>query len=232
MFPFDSVSINLCRRKKINFLIYSKVLGPTSQISSKYEPKFELAYVVTLAEHQLSTDLHVHNPSESSSDLEYQALFHNYIRVPTSSVRITPLQNLGYYDKTQPTDEGKALRRVETRTEVDVNKFTDFVYEDAPGNYQVNWPGGGIGIRTKNLSNVVVWNPHEEGKKIADMEERGWWVRLRQLYMSYQTEFYLRDPGRSLSVWNPALLEASLRSALERSGSVNKLSLLLNSRVE
>lgn len=149
-------------------------MSPTVQIASKFEQNFQLAYVVTLAEHQLDTNLHVYNPSESSRDLEFQALFHNYIRAPASSVRIRPLQNVGYYDKTQQTDEGKAARRIESRAEVDVNNFTDFVYEDAPGDYQVAWPGGEINIRTKNLDNVVIWNPQEGGKKIADMEESGW----------------------------------------------------------
>jgi glucose-6-phosphate 1-epimerase len=149
-------------------------LSPTAQISSKFEQDFHLAYVVTLAEHQLNTDLHVYNPSESARDLEFQALFHNYIRAPASLVRIKPLQNVGYYDKTQQTDEGKAARRIESRAEVDVNNFTDSVYEDASGSYQVTWPDGEVNIVTKNLDNVVVWNPQEEGKKLADMEAGGW----------------------------------------------------------
>lgn len=127
-----------------------------------------------MAEHQLSTDLHVHNPPESTKALEFQALLHTYYRVPVSSVRITPLQNVGYYDKTQPNAEEKSIRRIETRAEVNVHKFTDFVYEDAPGNYTVAWPDGKIAIKTKNMNNVVVWNPQEEGKKIVDMEEGGW----------------------------------------------------------
>jgi len=150
------------------------ILDPTDQISSKYEPKFKLVYVVTLAEHQLNTDLHVHNPAEAPRDLEFQALFHTYFRAPASSVKITPLQNLGYYDKTRTTDEEKATRRIESRAEVDVRNFTDFVYENAPGSYKVVWPDGEVSIKTRNLNNVVIWNPQEEGKKISDMEEGGW----------------------------------------------------------
>lgn len=149
-------------------------LRPTAQIATKYEPKFDLAYVVTLAEHQLSTDLHVHNPPDSAQALEFQALLHTYYRVPASSVKITPLQNVGYYDKTMATDEEKHIRRIESRAQVDVQKFTDFVYEDAPGDYTVAWPDGKIIIKTKNFKNVVIWNPQEEGKKIGDMEQGGW----------------------------------------------------------
>ncbi|KXN90016.1 Glucose-6-phosphate 1-epimerase [Leucoagaricus sp. SymC.cos] len=170
------------------------ILGPTTQIASKYEPKFTLAYVVTLAEHQLSTDLHVCNPPESSKDLEFQALLHTYHRVPAALVRITPLQNVGYYDKTQATDEAKSVRRIETRAEVDVHKFTDFVYENVPGDYTVAWPDGKTTIKTKGFSNVVVWNPREEGKKIGDMEEGGW-ERFVCVEPGYVRGFLKISPG-------------------------------------
>ena len=50
------------------------VLEPTDAIKAKYDKPFELAYVVTLAEHQISTDLHVKNTgSSASSPLEFQA---------------------------------------------------------------------------------------------------------------------------------------------------------------
>jgi len=149
-------------------------LGQTDRIQPKYGREFELAYVVTLAEHQLSTDLHVHNPPGSSQELEFQALFHTYFRVPASDVKITPLHNLGYYDKTQRSDEEKAARRIELREEVRIDRFTDYVYENAPGNYKVTWADGEINIRAKNLNDVVVWNPQEQGKKLADMEDGGW----------------------------------------------------------
>ncbi|KAF8642246.1 hypothetical protein AX16_009521 [Volvariella volvacea WC 439] len=149
-------------------------LEPTSRISQVYDKPFQLAYVVTLAEHQLSTDLHVTNPS-ASDVLEFQALFHNYIRAPANDVIVTPLENLLFYDKTEATEEGRSTPKTETRAGVDVRRFTDSVYEDAPGNYEVAWPGGGIGIRTRNLKNVVVWNPQAEaGSKIGDMEDGGW----------------------------------------------------------
>lgn len=134
---------------------------------------------MTLAEHQLSTDLHVKNTSTSSvfppESLEFQALFHNYIRAPAQDVLVTPLQYLEYFDKTEATDAGRATAKTEVRAGVDVRRFTDSVYDNAPQNYEVLWPGGGITIRTTNLKNVVVWNPQQEnGSKIGDMEEGGW----------------------------------------------------------
>lgn len=60
---------------------------------------------------------------------------------------------------------------------MDVLKFTDSVYENAPGKYTVTWPGGGVEVNAKNLKDVVVWNPQAEaGAKIGDMEAGGWYV--------------------------------------------------------
>ncbi|GLB36161.1 putative catalyzes the interconversion between the alpha and beta anomers from at least three hexose 6-phosphate sugars (Glc6P, Gal6P, and Man6P) [Lyophyllum shimeji] len=153
-------------------------LEPTERIRSVYDRPFHLSYVVTLAEHQLSTDLHVTNTSTSTAfppdTLEFQALLHNYIRAPANQVLISPLQNLAYYDKTELTEQGQPTRKTESRPAVDVKKPTDSVYEDAPQNYEITWPGGGISLRSKNLKDVVVWNPQEGGRQIADMEDGGW----------------------------------------------------------
>ncbi|KAI0814954.1 galactose mutarotase-like protein [Irpex lacteus] len=151
-------------------------LLPNDSIKAKFDKPFELYYVVTLAEHQLSTDLHVKNTGLSTSGpLEFQALFHNYIRAPANEVAITPLQGLHYYDKTESTDELKAQPKPELRAAVDVRTSTDSVYENAPGTYHVAWPGDSVEIKTKNLKDVVVWNPQEAaGSKIGDMEPNGW----------------------------------------------------------
>jgi glucose-6-phosphate 1-epimerase len=132
-----------------------------------------LAIVVRLTEHQLATELHVQNTS-TSDGLEFQALFHNYFCAPSSEVLISPLHHQSYYDKTAPTEEERSTLKEETRVEVDVKKYTDFVYENAPQDYEVTWPQGGIAIKTVELKDLVVWNPQETGSKIADMEDGGW----------------------------------------------------------
>ncbi|KIJ68442.1 hypothetical protein HYDPIDRAFT_106637 [Hydnomerulius pinastri MD-312] len=154
-------------------------LDPTPSIAAKYDRPFHLAFVVTLAEHQLSTDLHVTNTSTSSAyppdNLEFQALFHNYFRAPANEVLVFPLQNNKYFDKTEATEEARNRAKVETRAGVDVRKFTDSVYEDAAQKYEVTWPGGGVEIKVKELKDVVVWNPQRvAGIKMGDMEEGGW----------------------------------------------------------
>ncbi|KAF5313108.1 hypothetical protein D9619_003182 [Psilocybe cf. subviscida] len=141
--------------------------------ASLYPKEFRLAYVVTLAEHQLSTDLHVENPSATET-IDFQALLHTYVRAPADNVFVTPLHGLSYFDKTEATDEARATAKTETRQEVDVKNFTDSVYQGAPGQYRVTWPGGSLEIRAKEFKDVVVWNPQEEGRKMSDMEADGW----------------------------------------------------------
>jgi len=154
-------------------------LDPTPSIKASYDRSFHLAYVVTLGEYELSTDLHVTNTSTSSAyppyNLEFQALFHNYIRAPADKVLVFPLQNKTYYDKTETTEEGRNEAKTETRAGVDVRKYTDSVYEDAGQKYEVTWPGGGVEIKVTGLKDVVLWNPQEvAGSKIGDMEDGGW----------------------------------------------------------
>jgi glucose-6-phosphate 1-epimerase len=151
-------------------------LEPTPDIKAIYDHAFHLAYVVTLAHHQLSTDLHVKNTSSAPSDvIEFQALFHNYIRAPSKYALIYPLIGKSYYDKTETTEEGRQASKTEARDGVDVLKFTDSVYEDAGQQYEIKWPGGRVDVRTVSLKDLVVWNPQEEaGKKISDMEDGGW----------------------------------------------------------
>ena len=132
---------------------------------------------MTLAGHQLSTNLHVHNPS-SFEVLEYQALFHTYIKAPAHDVAITPLKGKYFYDKTEVAVEGKLMSKLETRDKVDVKLFTDSVYKDASQHYNVTWPGGGIAVRSQHMKDLVIWNPGNLGSSIIDMEDRGWSVVL------------------------------------------------------
>jgi len=147
-------------------------LNPTPVIQAIYNQSFCLHYIVTVAEHQISTDLHVENTS--TGDMEFQALFHNYIRAPSDEVLVTPLQELVYYDKTDALADGQPKQKVESRPTVDVRQETDSIYENAPQDYEIKWGTSKVRIKTANLKDVVVWNPQDEGRKLADMEEGGW----------------------------------------------------------
>ncbi|GBE78197.1 Glucose-6-phosphate 1-epimerase [Sparassis crispa] len=173
-------------------------LEPTATIQAKFERPFHLSYVVTLAEHQLSTALHVKNTALSStSPLEFQALLHNYIRAPSNEVLVSPLQALSYYDKTEATEELRSTPKVETRASVDVKTFTDSVYENARGKYEIAWPSGTLEVRAHNFKDVVVWNPQKEaGSKIGDMEDGGW-ERYICVEPGYVRGFVKLDAGQT-----------------------------------
>jgi glucose-6-phosphate 1-epimerase len=135
-----------------------------------------LEYIVTLSERELCTKICVSNHSDKDA-LQFQALFHNYLRAPANDVKISPLTGKNYFDKTEATAEAKATPKLEQREDVDVQKSTDSVYVDGGQAYEVNWPRGKIQIRTEGLKDVVVWNPQEiAGKAIGDMEDGGWCV--------------------------------------------------------
>jgi glucose-6-phosphate 1-epimerase len=105
-------------------------LQPNSNIAKLYTKDFQLAYVVTLAEHELSTDIHVSNPSASEA-LDFQALLHTYIRAPANDVSISPLLGKLYIDKTEKSLGARNTLKEEKRSAVDVRTFTDSVHEDA-----------------------------------------------------------------------------------------------------
>ena len=174
------VSAKFCRLISLDAngtdqMIRFPALNPTPVIQEIYNRSFCLHYIVTVAEHQISTDLHVENTS--TGDMEFQALFHNYIRAPSDEVVVTPLQELVYYDKTDTLTDGQPKQKIESRTAVDVRQGTDSLYESAPQDYEIKWGSSGVGIKTVNLKDVVVWNPQDEGRKLADMEEGGWYGR-------------------------------------------------------
>ncbi|KAI0669902.1 galactose mutarotase-like protein [Trametes maxima] len=173
-------------------------LAPDAAIKVQFDHPFQLEYVVTLAEHQLTTALHVkHTGLSTNPPFEFQALFHNYIRASANDVRISPLTGLSYYDKTEATEEARATPKVESRDGVDVRKFTDSVYENAPGNYSIIWPSGAIEVRTQNLKDVVVWNPQQEaGSKIGDMEQGGW-EKYVCVEPGYVRGFVKLEPGQT-----------------------------------
>ena len=131
-----------------------------------------------MAGHELSTDVHVLNPSASEA-LDFQALLHTYIRAPANDVSISPLLGKRYIDKTKKSlelDARNALKE-ETRNAVDVRSFTDSVYEDAPPRVNVSWPGGAVGLKLHGFTTLTIWNPQAEAvSKIGDMEENGWCV--------------------------------------------------------
>ncbi|KAL5535279.1 hypothetical protein ACEPAF_3373 [Sanghuangporus sanghuang] len=151
-----------------------------------------LAYVITLSEHQLNTDLHVINTS-SDQPLTFQALLHTYIRAPKAAAHIDGLQNLTFLDKTIAGNQ----KFRESRAVADVHQFTDYVYEDGPREYTVTWPDGGLKVKAIGFKDVVLWNPGpQKGSEISDMEEGGW-ERFLCLEPGYVADFNTIRPGET-----------------------------------
>ena len=129
---------------------------------------------MTLAAHQLSTDLHVLN--ESGERIDFQALLHTYYAVNAATTKVTPLTGLTYLNKVNG-----GVEETEQREEVDVTSFTDSVYKDAAsksaGNYKITDGSVSFKLHTRGFKDLVVWNPSQEaGSKIGDMESGGWLV--------------------------------------------------------
>ncbi|KAF8516175.1 glucose-6-phosphate 1-epimerase [Hysterangium stoloniferum] len=146
------------------------VLEPTAAIKAKFPAAFTLSYVVTLAAHQLTTHLHVTNPSQTNN-FTFQALLHTYIKANIALSTVTPLKGLTYINKLKPGFP----EETEEREAVDVREPADFVYKAACGEYEVSWGGGlGIEIKATGFKDVVIWNPGKDGRKMSDLEEGGW----------------------------------------------------------
>jgi len=81
---------------------------------SEFDHKYKLAYVVTLTEHELSTDVHVTN--EGDDDFIFQTLLHTYIAVPDAGkIAITGIdKGTKYLDKiaggTFAESDGQAIK--------------------------------------------------------------------------------------------------------------------------
>ncbi|KAI9512573.1 galactose mutarotase-like protein [Russula earlei] len=171
-------------------------LQPNSTVAKLYTKDFQLDYVVTLAEHELSTDIHVSNPS-ASEVLDFHALLHTYIRAPANQVAISPLLGKLYIDKTERSLEARNTLKEEKRGTVDVRTFTDSVYEDAPRRVDVSWPGGGVELKLDGFTTLTIWNPQAEvGSKIGDMEENGW-ERFVCVEPGYVRGFKQLGPGKT-----------------------------------
>jgi len=174
------------------------VLSPSAAVQEKYPFPCKLNYIVTLAEHQLTSHLKVDNTG--TSVMEFQALLHTYHRVPANLVGVTPLQGLTYLDKTK----SGTPKETENRDAVDVQEFTDFVYENArtasSGRYALSWGGSEkVEVRCTGFDDLVVWNPGKEnGAKMGDMESGGW-ERFVCVEPGIVSSFVILIPGASWS---------------------------------
>ncbi|WVQ80330.1 hypothetical protein IAT38_002435 [Cryptococcus sp. DSM 104549] len=176
---------------------------------ASFPHKFDLSYVVTLTEHQLSTDLHVSNTG--GENFKFQALLHNYLAVPdVSAIKITGIEKgTTYKDKVLGGKEEKS----EGGTLV-VDRELDRVYQKVPSQEIVVDEGAGEGfsVRFRGFEDCTIWNPQEAtGSKMADMEDKGW-EKYVCIEPGYVREFKTLAPGeefvghQTITVQNAARL--------------------------
>ncbi|GFZ51797.1 hypothetical protein JCM24511_09565 [Saitozyma sp. JCM 24511] len=167
-----------------------RLLAPPPPTS--FNHSYKLAYVITLAPHQLVTDLHLTNTS-SSEDFIFQALLHNYLAVPDANkLQITGLdKGVDYKDKVLGgklcTWEGGVLT---------IEGETDRVYQKVPSQEIKVDDGAGSGfkVRFRGFEDCTIWNPQEKGKSMADMEDGGW-DRYICIEPGFVREFKSLKPG-------------------------------------
>lgn len=98
-----------------------RLAAPAPPAEFGHADDYTLHYVITLAPHQLSTDLHVKNVSKTES-FQFQALLHNYLAVPdVKKIRISGLEKgVEYTDKVLNFKKDKA-----ESGELVIDKVTD-----------------------------------------------------------------------------------------------------------
>ncbi|ORX34740.1 galactose mutarotase-like domain-containing protein [Kockovaella imperatae] len=158
---------------------------------SEFKHSYKLAFVVTLAAHQLSTDLHIIN--EGKEEFQFQALLHNYLAVPDAKKLSVEGIDKGtrYKDKTQNFKEliwpGEPLT---------ITQETDAVFQKLETQeLKLDYGNGkGLNVRFRGFEDCTIWNPQEKGKTMADMEDGGW-ERYICIEPGFVREFKYLQPG-------------------------------------
>ncbi|TIB38612.1 hypothetical protein E3P86_01533 [Wallemia ichthyophaga] len=148
-------------------------------------PPATLTYTVTLSAHQLTSTLHVHNPSSTQS-LPFQALLHTYHLANPHNVGVIGLNGATYLDKTASSN-----KVIESRDIVHANNLTDSVYLSTNDHLQLS---NGVKIRKHNFPDTVVWNPSESAKNMSDMHENGW-NQFVCVEPGHVNDFYSLEPN-------------------------------------
>ncbi len=95
----------------------------------------------------LKLEVDVKNMNDSK-DLEFTFALHTYFKVPSANkVEISDLTGLTYLDK---TDEFK--EKVEAAKMVQVDRFTDSIYKDAPDTWVVKGLTGGRALELTKVN--------------------------------------------------------------------------------
>lgn len=137
---------------------------------------FSIQHTVTLTAQDIKCELKVSHLASSEHDqMPFQALFHNYINVPSATAKASGLQGITYKDK---VDGGK-LHSPNDEAEQGWDQVIDRVYQGkAPTVTIAANDGSGVVItleRSSTLPDTVLWNPGQEAAdEMKDMQSGGW----------------------------------------------------------
>ncbi|CUS08596.1 unnamed protein product [Tuber aestivum] len=140
-------------------------LGPENLTADQREQWpyiFGLIYSVNLSKNSLETKMLVRN--EGFKTFDFNLLFHTYLRIPdVNNLTVEGLKGTNYKCKVTQSEA------VEEAVELPINSEVDRVYANVPGTVQVKDRGQAIfKIDRTNLEDVVVWNPWDGARKMAD----------------------------------------------------------------
>uniref|UniRef100_T1J3U6 glucose-6-phosphate 1-epimerase n=1 Tax=Strigamia maritima TaxID=126957 RepID=T1J3U6_STRMM len=126
---------------------------------------FKLTYRLLLREKELHLNVGVINTG--ANDFLFHVLLHTYLKVPdVSKCLIMGLHGCMYVDKAR---DGAVYQ--ETREAVNIEEFTDRIYQNTPDEHIMNNVVGGrkMRIHKYNFPDTVIWNPWvERAREIAD----------------------------------------------------------------
>ena len=122
-------------------------LEPSPTVKSNFA-----LHTLSLSMHQLTTELHVTNPS-STDTLNFQAILHTYICTNVALSTVTPLKGIMYTNKLKP----RYPEEVEERKGVNIREPIDYIHKSAGGFHQVSWCRGlGTKVHTTGINDVVI----------------------------------------------------------------------------
>ncbi|RLN56499.1 hypothetical protein BBJ29_007416 [Phytophthora kernoviae] len=151
-------------------------MSASNSTRAMWPVEFELEYEVKLFANQLETALHVHNTF--TSEISFQALFHNYFSVDdvrNKSVTVEGLKGVDYFD------QFAKVNKTETREYINFDSQIANTYRNAPSTITVTIKGVNTMDRwltveksgfisngahqTALETDAVVWNPWIEKSK-------------------------------------------------------------------
>jgi glucose-6-phosphate 1-epimerase len=118
---------------------------------------FALELTVSVGGDRLDLELEAENPGEQS--FEFTCALHTYLRVAEiETTRLFGLRGLHYRDQLAGGKE-----RAEQQESLVIDAPVDRIYQGPPGELMLREPARSLSIQSTHFTDVVVWNPWDQG---------------------------------------------------------------------